>query len=153
TIGHHIEFCRTALETQSEGSIAVFPDCLQGCTRLNSTWTQPLRNCPRQTFVAAGEVISLIGSAEYAEVSRYRLIRKQVSQIHRTVDNRIGAVFDRVRYVEQLAHRRTVAACHMRFDPVVHADIVEFKSCTVEVVIERWIAGCIEVVLESLRQP
>jgi hypothetical protein len=41
-----------------------------------------------------------------------------------------------------------VAAGHTRFDPVVDADIVKLKSRTVEVVIERWIASRLEVLLK-----
>src|SRR5205807_3952710 len=61
----------------------------------------------------------LVRGAEDREAARLFVEAEQVDEVQRRLDSGLGTVLDVVSDIEQLAHRRAVAAQHVLLDPVV----------------------------------
>ncbi len=109
-----------------------------------------LRHRDRQVRVAAGDVVTLVRLPEHAEAAR-RLVPEQVDEVERRLVGRLRAVLLVVCGVEQRPEPRAEPAGNVVRDPVVHRHLVEHLTGRRRAVVQRRIAGRLQLLLEGLR--
>jgi hypothetical protein len=93
-------------------------------------------------------VIPLVRRAEDREVAWNRREAEQVNEVERALVSRDRSVLDVVSDIEQLTHRRGVAARHTALDPVVDAHLVQRDASRGGQFVQGWIGSCVHVLLD-----